>query len=159
MWQNILIMEFYILVGLLLLGVVLLVFALRRPLILHSLLVFFVTAYFTTIIGVIVVEEKMIEYPVSFLDHYFDSSLLFEYFLFPIVNIYFYQMTYESQWIGVIVKATLLSAILTLIEYLFEVFTDLIEYHTWTWVLSFIGMFLFLLSMRGLMGMIRNFSR
>lgn len=152
-------MDIFILWGLFILGLLLLFFSLGKQPLTHWLLIYFMNAYFSTFIGVFVVEEKMLEYPVKFLSDYFDTSLLFEYLLFPVVSIYFYQTTYHSKLGGVITLAFLYSATLTGIEVLFERYTGLIEYHTWTWMYSFLGMFLLILVVRGIMELVRRVSK
>ncbi|WP_078544541.1 CBO0543 family protein [Litchfieldia alkalitelluris] len=152
-------MDYYILIALLLLGIFLFIVALRKGPIIHSLLIFFMTAYASTFVGVIVVEEKMLKYPITLFGQYFDSSMLFEYLLFPIVNIFFHQTTIKSKMDRLIIQTAMYSGVLTSIEVLFEKYTDLIEYMTWTWFHSFVGMFLFLLIIRGSMKIIWKMNR
>jgi hypothetical protein len=141
-------MDRIILWSMFIIGMVLLIFSLRKPLIKDTILVFIMKAYFSSFIGVIVVEEKMVEYPVRFLSKYFDASILFEYFLYPIMCVYFYQTTYHSSYAGIVLQCALYTAALTIIEVLCEKYTDLITYHTWTWMHSFISIFLLSLSVR-----------
>jgi hypothetical protein len=127
-------------------GIVLFIFSLRKPLLLKdTITVFLMKAYFSTFFGIIVVEKNMIEYPVRFLDKYFDASILFEYFLYPIMCIYLYQTSVHSRFLGIVIQCALYTAAITIIEVLCEKYTDLIKYHSWTWVHSYI--FIFLLSL------------
>jgi hypothetical protein len=130
----------------LIIGIVLFIFSLRKPhLLKDTILVFLLKAYFSTFIGVIVVEKKMVEYPVRFLGKYFEASILFEYFLYPIMCIYLYQTSVHSRFLGIVIQCALYTAALTSVEFLCEKYTDLIEYHSWTWVHSYL--FIFLLSL------------
>lgn len=149
-------METYMLWSLLLLGIILLVFSLRKPPITQWLLTFLLNAYISVFIGVVVVEHKMLEYPIKFLPDFFDSSLLFEYLLFPVVCVYFYQTTYRSPFLAIIGQAFLYCGTLTAVEVLLEKHTDLIEYHTWTWGYTFGSTLLVMLLIRGVMGWIRK---
>ncbi|ANB61017.1 CBO0543 family protein [Anoxybacteroides amylolyticum] len=125
-------------IGIALLGVSLF----RKPALMKdSLLVFALKAYFSTFFGVFVVEAHMLDYPVRFLPSYFDTSILFEYFLFPIVCVYFYQTTYYSSFGVILWQCALYTAAITIVEVLCEKYTDLIEYHTWTWWYSFLTIF------------------
>jgi hypothetical protein len=139
-------------------GLVLLFFILRKPLIKErkpiikdTILVFLMKAYFSTFIGIFVAKEKMIEYPVRFLSKYFETSIIFESFLYPIMCVYFFQTTYHSRLLGIIVQCALYTAALTIIEVFCEKYTNLIKYHTWTWMYSFITIFLLSLFVRMLM--------
>jgi hypothetical protein len=144
----------------LIIGIVLFIFSLRKPLLLKdTILVFLLKAYFSTFIGVIVVEEKMIEYPVRFLGKYFQASILFEYFLYPIMCVYLYQTTVHSRFLGIVLQCALYTAALTIIEVLCEKYTDLITYHSWSWLHSYIFIFLLSLFVRLLVQWINNIEK
>ncbi|ABO67364.1 Conserved hypothetical protein [Geobacillus thermodenitrificans NG80-2] len=142
--------------SLLVIGAILLFFSLRTPPIKDKLCVFLLKTYFSTFFGVIVVENKLLEYPVRFLDQYFEASILFEYFLYPIVCVYFYQTSYHSRLPGIIGQCLLYAAALTGVEVLYEKYTNLIEYHRWTWMYSFITIFVLSFSVRMLMKLIHK---
>ncbi|MBE3571033.1 MAG: hypothetical protein IMW92_13345 [Bacillales bacterium] len=133
-------------------GIALLLFSFRKKaLIKDSILVFLLKAYFSTFIGIFVAEEKMIVYPVRFLSKYFNTSIIFESLLYPIMCVYFFQTTYHSKFLGIILQCALYTSALTIIEVLCEKYTDLIKYHTWTWMYSFITIFLLSLFVRLIM--------
>ncbi|MBZ5753631.1 hypothetical protein M3184_17670 [Metabacillus litoralis] len=152
-------MEKIILWSLLIIGIALLFFSLRKPPIKDWILIFLLTSFFSVFLGVLVVEEKMLEYPISFLSKYFSSSLLYEYLLLPVVCIYFYQATYYSRYPSIILKCALYTSVLTIIEVLLERYTDLIEYHTWTWIHTFISIFFLMMFIRILMQLINRQER
>jgi hypothetical protein len=137
-----------ILWGLLIIGFALVFFSLRKPPIKDWILIFLLTSNISIIIGTFVVAKNMLEYPVRFLNKQFDSSLLFESLLLPVVCVYFYQTTYHSGYRGIVLQGLLYTSVLTMIEVLFEKYTDLVEYHTWTWMHTFIGVFLLMLFVR-----------
>jgi hypothetical protein len=151
--------EKIILWSLLIIGIALLFFSLRKPPIKDWILIFLLTSFFSVFLGVLVVEEKMLEYPISFLSKYFSSSLLYEYLLLPVVCIYFYQATYYSRYPSIILKCALYTSVLTIIEVLLERYTDLIEYHTWTWIHTFISIFFLMMFIRILMQLINRQER
>ena len=149
-------MERIILWSLLIIGIVLLFFSLRKPPIKNWILIFLLTSYVSTFLGVLVVEKKMLEYPIRFLSNHFTSSLLYENLLFPVVCIYFYQTTYHSRYISMVIQCTLYTSALTIIEIIFERYTDLIKYHTWTWIYTFISTFFLMMFVRILMQLINK---
>ncbi|NUK31596.1 hypothetical protein HT574_16330 [Parageobacillus sp. VR-IP] len=149
-------MDRILLWALLIIGMILLLLSLRKPLIKDTVLVYLLKAYFSSFFGVIVAEAHLIEYPVRFLGQYFDTSILFEYFLYPIMCVYFYQTSYHSSILGIIVQCALYTSALTILEVLCEKYTDLIEYHTWTWEYSFITIFLLSFFVRMLMKLINK---
>ncbi|MGM0875275.1 MAG: CBO0543 family protein [Bacillota bacterium] len=152
-------MERIFLWALFLIGIALLFFSLRKPSIKDWILIFLLSAYLSTFIGVLVVEEKMLRYPNRILSKYFDTNLLYEYFLFPVVCIYFYQTTYSSRYFSIALQCALYTTALTIIEVLFERYTNLIEYHTWTWMHTFISTFFLMIFVRILMQLINKKER
>lgn len=48
-----------------------------------------------------------------FFPNYFDTSILFEYLLFPIVCVYFYQTTYHSRFWGIVWQCFLYAGAIT----------------------------------------------
>ncbi|MFC0272852.1 CBO0543 family protein [Metabacillus herbersteinensis] len=152
-------MERIILWLLLIIGIILLVFSLRKPPIKDWILIFLLASCFSIFLGVLVVEEKMLEYPISFLSEYFGSNLLYEYLLFPVVCIYFYQTTYYSRYLGITLQCVVYTSVLTIIEVLFEKYTDLIEYHTWTWIHTSISIFFLMMFIRIIVQLINRQAR
>ncbi len=130
------------------LGIGLFIFSLRKPPLKEWLLFFLLTGYFSSIIGVIVVEEGMLTYPVNLFNRHFDSSLTYEYVLFPVLGIYYYQSTFRSGWGGYVGKAAIYSAIITILEFFLEKYTDLIHYESWTWWYTFLSTLLLLVMIR-----------
>lgn len=149
-------MERIILWLLLIIGIALLFFSLRKPPIKDWILIFLLTSCFSIFIGVLVAKKKMLEYPIRFLSKYFSSSLLYEYLLLPVVCIYFYQTTYYSKYPSIILQCALYTSALTILEVLLERYTDLIEYHTWTWIHTFISTFFLMMFVRILMLLINR---
>ncbi|WP_305853291.1 CBO0543 family protein [Halobacillus amylolyticus] len=135
------------------LGLVLFIFALRKPPRKDWLLMFLISAYFAIILGVIVVEEHLLTYPVSLFKH-FQSSVLFEFLLFPVLCTYYYQTSYFTGAFGIIWQAVVFSGVLTIIEFCLERYTDLIRYLQWDWYYTFTSVFLFMVSVRFLMWLI-----
>ncbi|MGB8001857.1 MAG: CBO0543 family protein [Anaerobacillus sp.] len=134
--------------GLVLVGLCLFIYSLRKPPIKEWLLFFFLTGYLSSIIGVFVVEEKLLSYPVNLFNRHFDSSLTYEYILFPVLGIYYYQSTYNMNWVSWLWKSVVFSGIITLIEFFLERYTDLIHYEKWTWGYTFVSTCLVLFTIR-----------
>jgi hypothetical protein len=152
-------MERFILWSLLIVGIALLFYSFRKPPIKDLIFIFLLTSFFSIFLGVLVVEENLVEYPISFLSNYFSSSILYEYLLLPVVCIYFYQATYYSSYPSMILKCALYTSVLTIIEVLLERYTDLIEYHTWTWIHTFFSIFFLIMFIRIFMKLINKLDR
>jgi hypothetical protein len=137
-------------------GMMLFVLILREPKIKEYLLVFLLTSYISSLIGVIVVEENMLAYPIKFLENHFDSSILFGYLIFPIVNVYFYRTTYDSKWAVILLQALVYATGLTIFEMILEKYTDLIDYISWTWIYTFFSTMVFMLLIRTMIIGVKN---
>ncbi|WP_163528802.1 CBO0543 family protein [Halobacillus ihumii] len=149
-------MESIILWLLLIIGVILLIFIMTKLPFMEFLFGYLLTSYFAIVIGVLVVEEKMIDYPDKFLQNHFDSSLLFEYLLFPVVCLFFYRTSYHSSRIGILLQAALYTAALTAMELTIERYTSLVEYSTWTGIHTFFSVLIFMIFIRVLLQLLRT---
>ncbi|EGO62206.1 CBO0543 family protein [Acetonema longum] len=84
-----------------------------------------------------VVSLKLIEYPVRLLPHYYETSILFELWILPVLCILYNQITRQRGIAAVIGYALAFSAGLTAAEYIIEINTNLIRYIDWSWFTSF----------------------
>lgn len=138
-------------------GIVLLFMNLRKLPVKDGLIIFLFASYIAVILGTIAVEEGMLYYPVKFLERkHFDSNLLFEMLILPVICLYFYRTTFQSKRFPILIQSILYSAVLTTFEFFLERYTPLIEYLKWTWVHTFISVFLFLILMRVFIGLINR---
>lgn len=94
-----------------------------------------------------VVKLKLITYPVRLLPHYFETFILFELWVFPVLSILYNQVTRERGLWPIVYYAILFSAGITAIEYPLELYTNLIHYIQWSWLTTFYTLIItFLLS-------------
>lgn len=94
------------------------------------------------------VEEGLLTYPVNLFNRHFNSSFTYEYILFPVVGVYYYQSTFHSGWSGYFMKAVIYSGMITVTEFFLEKYTDLIHYEGWTWFYTFLSTLFLLLMIR-----------
>ncbi|HEU5140397.1 MAG TPA: CBO0543 family protein [Bacillales bacterium] len=137
-------------------GILLLILSFRKHPVKEWILIFAITGYLCSIFGVLIVEEGMLSYPVGIFPSYFDTSPLYEYLLLPVVCIYYYQSSFDSNWRGIIGQALIYSCLLTIFEKFLETYTNLIEYYTWTWVDSFFSIFFMMIFVRGTLKLINQ---
>lgn len=84
-----------------------------------------------------VVKMRLLEYPDRLLPMYFDTSILFECWVFPILCVLYNQITKDKGLWPIIYYALLFSAGMTAIEYPLERYTNLIKYIDWNWYTTF----------------------
>lgn len=138
-------------------GICLLLFNLSKSPFKDRLIVFLITSYYSSFLGIMVVGEGMLSYPVNLFNNHFDSSLTYEYILFPLLSIYYYQSSYYATWKGILWQAALYSVGITVIELVLEKYTGFIKYESWKWTYTFVSTFGFFVIVRYLMKFI-NFK-
>lgn len=102
-----------------------------------------------------VAKLKLIEYPVRLLPQYYDTSILFEVWVFPVLCILFNQTTRTKGLVPIIGYALLYSAAITALEYILECYTNLITYVSWTWFTSFYTLLITFLLSRSFIALFR----
>ncbi|ALX50557.1 hypothetical protein AOX59_06410 [Lentibacillus amyloliquefaciens] len=147
-------MEKIILWFLLILGIALFIFSLRKQPIKDWLLSFLLTSYSALILGTIVVEFKLIKYLV--LSNHVNAGYLYELLLFPVIGVYFYQTSYRSNLPGIIFQCALYTSGLTIVEVIIEEYTNIVEFVNWHWTYTLLSVFCFMLAIRFLLKLINR---
>lgn len=87
--------------------------------------------------GAAVENLKLLKYPIRLFPEYFETSILFELWVFPLLGVLYNQVT-RTRGIGAIIwYALLFSTVITAIEYPLQLYTGLIKYIQWSWFTSF----------------------
>lgn len=104
-------------------------------------LIFLITQFFTWILGLTVVQYGWLEYPVREFSKANSTSFIFEYLMFPILNIFFILKypTNKQFKLRILYCVTIISVV-TLIEFFTERYTMIIKYHSWKWYWTWISM-------------------
>lgn len=117
--------------------------------------VFFFKCTIDFVWGGAVQNLGLLEYPVRLFPHYFRTSLLFEVWVFPVLCIWYNQVTRRRGLIAIICYALLFSAGMTAIEYPLELYTNLIKYIDWSWFTTFYTLTLTFLASRAFIAIYR----
>ncbi|QKY68803.1 CBO0543 family protein [Lentibacillus sp. CBA3610] len=139
-------------------GLILLYIALKKPPLRSWLLCLLTAAFFTTFLGDLVVKYNLLSYPVQLLPK-FQSSVLYEYLLLPLMCVFFYQTSYHKNVLNWCWQALVYSSVLTAGEVLLQQNTDLVHYINWSWFHSLLSQFLLLLFIRWLMWLINDVAQ
>lgn len=126
----------------------LLIFAVNWRFFRDWIVVFLYKCVLDSIWGTAVVVTNRLEYPYRQFPHYFKMSIMFEYWVFPVLCVLYNQVTRKRGLWPIIYYAALFSAGMTAIEYPIEIYTDLITYIKWSWFTTFITLTLTFLSSR-----------
>lgn len=117
------------------------VFFISRKKAAEASFIFMLTQFFSWVLGLVVVQFGWLEYPVHELAKANSTSFLFEYFLMPVLAIFFilHYPSGKPVYIRILYFASIISGF-TLIEVIVEKYTMIIEYHAWTWYWTWISM-------------------
>ncbi|MFZ5645318.1 MAG: CBO0543 family protein [Bacillota bacterium] len=88
----------------------------------------------------IVVKAGLITYPFRLLPNSFDTSVLFDLWVFPTLCILYNQVARTGGVAAALFYAFLFSAGITALEAPMELYTKLIEYVNWKWYYTFFGL-------------------
>ncbi|MBD0382523.1 CBO0543 family protein [Paenibacillus sedimenti] len=112
-------------------------------------IVFLFQQFITWILGLIVVQNGWLEYPVRELSLNL-TSLTYEFLAYPLVAVYMnlYYPIRKSMWIQLLYVAAY-PAGLTIIEHYIEIHTRLIDYVSWKWYWTFLSTWATLYLSRG----------
>lgn len=92
------------------------------------------------VVGSIVVESNLLSYPVRLFPNAFDTSILFEVWVFPTLCVIYNQITRKRGIGPIFYYALLFGGVITALEYPLEVYTALIHYKNWSWITSFLAL-------------------
>jgi hypothetical protein len=123
--------------------IIMLILFIPKSKIREAQLVFLFKMSITWLIGLLVVEFRLIEYPVEFFKYATKTSFTFEYFVFPsicaVFNLNF--PDYKSNLIK-FMHYFYFCTTMTIMEVLCEKYTNIIEYIHWSWYLTWITLFI-----------------
>lgn len=138
-----------------LVALLLLIFAVNWRYFREWIVVFLYKCVLDSLWGTAVVNTNRLEYPFRQLPHFFKMTLLFDYWVFPVLCVLYNQITRERGLWPIFFYAVLFSAGMTAIEYPLELYTDLIKYNNWSWFTTFFTLTVTFLSSRAFMAFYR----
>ena len=140
-------------------GLLLIPFAFKREKLKDWLLIFFLKGYISSFLDQIIVKKKQISYPVRFMSKYFDSSILFDYLLFPLLCVFYNRTSEKSNLHSIFLQSFIYSTPMTVLEVILEKKTNLIRYKKkWNWLITYSTLVVTFLFVRGFIAIIRKFN-
>jgi len=107
------------------------------------------------IAGASVETSGSITYPVRLLPKYFETPILYELWVFPVLCILYNQITRERVLWPIFYYAVLFGGGIAAVEYPIELYTKLIVYKKWNWMINFAALTLTFLASRLFMAFFR----
>lgn len=135
--------EIFILIAAWLITLLLLIWFVPKAKFREAIVIFFFKHIITCIFGLLVVEFRLIEYPVRLFSYANKSSFSFEFFIYPGLCILFnlYYPALKSRLIQFLHYAGYCTA-MTIIEVLVVKYTNIAIYLNWHWFYTWITLFL-----------------
>ncbi|WP_281413943.1 CBO0543 family protein [Clostridium polyendosporum] len=126
-----------------LLATILLILFVPRNKIREAHVIFLFVQVITWLVGLIVVEYRLIEYPDRFFEYSTKTSFAFEYFIYPSICIIFnlYYPEKKNIFRQFMHNAYYCTGI-TITEVLCERYTNIIKYIHWSWYITWITLFI-----------------
>ena len=135
--------DFLILIGAWIVTIIMLVIYIPKSRIREAQLVFLFKLSITWLLGLIVAEFKLIEYPVEFFKYATKTSFTFEYFIFPsICAVFNLNFPNNKSNLSKFMHYFYFCTTMTIIEVWCEKYTNIIKYIHWTWYLTWITLFI-----------------
>lgn len=138
-----------------LIGLLLLIFAVDWHYFRDWVVVFLFKCLIDSLWGTAVINQHLLEYPFRQFPQFYKMSILFDFWIFPILCVLYNQITKKRGFRLILVYAILFSAGMTAIEYPLELYTELIHYHNWSWYITFITLTVTFLSSRAFIAFYR----
>ncbi len=116
-----------------------LIFTVPKNKIREAILIFFFKQLITWVVGLVITQYRLIEYPIRSFPYATKASFDFEYFIYPAVCVVF-NLHYPvgksrfRQFMHYLITCTAI----TIVEVLCEKYTDIITYIHWTWYITWI---------------------
>jgi hypothetical protein len=109
----------------------------------HAIVIFFCKQFITWVLGIVVVELGLIEYPVRSFANATKTSFDFEYFIYPAFCVIF-NLHYPNskKFLPQFMYYVSYCTVLTVIEIIVERNTNIITYINWTWYITWISFFI-----------------
>lgn len=125
------------------------------------LIVYLLTALSSALLDSILVEKKLLSYPIRIFPKIFKLHIVFDLLLCPVVSVFYNQFTYKEKSIVRLVGKLFLFTIPQLvIEVLTGRYLNLVKWHKgWKWYHTFISMNIKYLSIRMFIEGVRKISR
>lgn len=107
----------------------------------EAIVIFMFKQVMTWLLGIITVEAGLIEYPVRIFTIAVKTSFTFEYFVYPVICIFFVLYYPEAKGLfREFLHYFYYCSVITAVELVLEKYTDLIKYIHWTWYYTWISL-------------------
>jgi len=123
-------------------------------------LVYLFKTFITTMIDGPVVKKKLVSYPYRYFSKFFETNIVFDYVIFPLLCVLYSQFTYKLKPSKIILSVFLFSAPMTIIQWWLERNTKLVKYgKKWTSFHTLGVLTMTFWSSRGFIALIRFLNR
>ncbi|MEH7544986.1 MULTISPECIES: CBO0543 family protein [Bacillaceae] len=123
-------------------------------------LVYLFKTFITTMIDGPVVKKKLVSYPYRYFSKFFETNIVFDYVIFPLLCVLYSQFTYNLKLSKIIPSVFLFSVPMTIIQWWLEKYTKLVKYgRNWSPFHTLAVLTMTFWSSRGFIALIRFLNR
>ncbi|QOY35456.1 CBO0543 family protein [Anaerobacillus isosaccharinicus] len=122
-------------------------------------IIFLLNSYANSFIAPILAKKNYLKYPVRFFSKFYQSSIIYDYFLCSLVSVWYCRISHQDKWPKAFLKVWLLALPQAIVEMWLEKNTSLIKYNKgWTWIHSLLTITVAKLSVRNLIPLINLYD-
>ncbi|MGM0877744.1 MAG: CBO0543 family protein [Bacillota bacterium] len=119
-------------------------------------LVYLIKTLITTLINSPVTKKKLVNYPYRYFADSFDTNIIFDYVIFPLLCVIYSQFTYKLKLLKTILSVFIFSVPMTVIEVWLDRNTRLVKYsRKWNWFHTLLVLTVTFWASRGFIASIR----
>lgn len=140
-FQRFMTMDRIILIGIWIITCLLLIYSIPLHKIRQAFVIFTFKQTITWLLGVLVVEYKLIEYPVREFSYAIKTSFSFEYFIYPsLCCVFVLKFPQNKSILKKILWYLFFPSWMTILEVVFEKYTNLVHYISWHWYWTWLSL-------------------
>jgi hypothetical protein len=125
----------------------------------ENLVIFFAKGVIATLIDAYVVAKKWVDYPVRPFPKIFKTNIVYDMLFFPILSVIWVKMSYNDNWVKIILKSLIFSIPMSLGQWYLERNSSLFKWNKWSPLHTFGSVNFTLFIIRGMVGMLKMFDK
>ncbi len=125
----------------------------------ENLVIFFSKGVLSTLIDAYVVGTKRIEYPVRPFPSIFKTNIIYDMLFFPLLSVLWVKQSYNDNLRGILLKSLTWSIPMSAAQWYLERNSRLFKWRKWTAFHTFTSVSFTLLTIRGLVAVIKKFAK
>lgn len=133
-------------------------FVLKRNNLLMNLTIFFAKCVLSSTIDSYFIKKGNISYPVRPFAKVFDTNILYDLLLYPLLSVVWVRWSYQSKPLELLTRSLFFTVPMTLLQWFLERKTDLFRWKSWSVFHTFASLNFTLFAIRGFVGLLKRIT-